>query len=238
MLSRLLVKPKASSEAEKPFWISYADLMTAMMMLFLAVMAVTILAIAREAQRVLSADEVRANEIRQICRDIKSSLADERNIYVDCVDNRISFGEVGTFAYNDYHLPAEAGPTLAALVPEVLRAANGELGRKWLKQIVIEGYTDRVGSYLSNLHLSLQRSEWVMCLMVDPAKNAALQLTEEQTAQVRELFLAGGVSFNGLKDTEAESRRVELRLQFYGLKEQLGASRLQFSATMAERCKL
>ncbi|MCM4930604.1 hypothetical protein MMO01_29800, partial [Escherichia coli] len=42
-------------------------------------------------------------------------------------------------------------------VPLVLEASNSEEGKKWFKQIVIEGFTDTDGSYLYNLHLSLQR---------------------------------------------------------------------------------
>ncbi len=33
------------------------------------------------------------------------------------------------------------------------------------------------------------------------------------------MFLAGGVSFNNAKDSDEASRRVELRMQFFGLKE-------------------
>ncbi len=36
------VKKRRSDEAEKPFWISYADLMTAMMVLFLVVMVASL----------------------------------------------------------------------------------------------------------------------------------------------------------------------------------------------------
>ena len=36
-----------AEEAENPFWISYADLMTALMVLFLVVMAVALLAVTR-----------------------------------------------------------------------------------------------------------------------------------------------------------------------------------------------
>jgi len=41
------VKRGYKSEAEKPFWISYADLMTALMVLFLVVMGVALLAVTK-----------------------------------------------------------------------------------------------------------------------------------------------------------------------------------------------
>jgi hypothetical protein len=105
---------------------------------------------------------VRAEEIKQICDGLEARFSTHPYIRVDCVDNRISFGDAGRFGHNDYRLPPEAGASLAQLVPAVLETADNELGRKWFKQIVIEGFTDTDGSYLYNLHLSLQRSEWAV----------------------------------------------------------------------------
>jgi outer membrane protein OmpA-like peptidoglycan-associated protein len=239
MFARAFSKPRVASEGEKPFWISYADLMTAMMTLFLAAMVVTIIAIAQEVKQELSAEEIRAGEILDICNQMAKELKNQPHITVNCIDNRISFGEVGRFGYNDYKLPQEAGQTLADLIPAVLKAANSELGKKWFKQIVIEGYTDTKGSYLFNLHLSLNRSEWVMCQLIDPARNAALSLTPDQLRQVRELFLAGGVSFNNARDSDAESRRVEMRLQFYGRGEkEKSPPRPTFESPSVDRCQL
>ena len=36
---------------------------------------------------------------------------------------------------------------------------------------------------------------------------------------MRSLFLVGGYSFNAAKDTDEESRRVEMRLEFLGIDE-------------------
>ena len=205
---------RPQSEGEKPFWISYADLMTAMMVLFLTAMAVTIAAVTR---KVSGPAEQRAEEILIICDDVKKQLAGVGHVEVDCANNRISFGEAGRFATNDYRLPKEANAALAKLVPVVLEAADGGLGQKWMKQVVVEGYTDAVGGYLYNLHLSLRRSEWVLCLIMDPRKNVDLQLSTAQLERVRQLFLAGGVSFNSQRESADASRRVELRIQFYAL---------------------
>lgn len=101
----------------------------------------------------------------------------------------------------------------------LLETANSPLGRKWLKQVVIEGFTDTDGSYLYNLNLSLKRSEWVMCMILGHSGNKPINLTPEERRQIKRLFLAGGVSFNSIRDSKDASRRVELRLQFYGLGE-------------------
>ena len=55
MLSKTIIFGKRNKEeGEKPFWISYADLMTALMVMFLLVMSVALLAITNnitEAER-------------------------------------------------------------------------------------------------------------------------------------------------------------------------------------------
>lgn len=234
-----MVRPRrrGKDEGEKPFWISYADLMTAMMVLFLSAMAVTIAAVTRVVE---GPAEARAREITAVCEGLERELGDVPDIRINCADQRISFGDVGRFAVNSYRLPVEADAALARLVPAVLDAADGELGRRWLKQVVVEGYTDTVGGYLYNLHLSLQRSEWVLCLLMDPAKNAQLELTPAQLERVRRLFLAGGVSFNNQRQTADESRRVELRIQFYGLGEEHASTGGGADAQVPEgdRCQL
>jgi len=237
-----VIKPgKRKQDAERPFWISYADLMTAMMTLCLVAMAVTILAISQELKKELSVEDTRAQDILSICNQIKSGIGNQPRINVDCKDNRIDFGEAGRFDYQNYRLRTEAETYLAALVPVVLRASNSANGRKWLKQVVIEGYTDTKGPYLYNLYLSLKRSYWVMCMLVDPRRNGALGLSEEQIQQVRELFLAGGVSFNDAKQSDDASRRVELRLQFFTRKEHEEsdlAARPHIVPTQQESCEL
>ncbi|MFC3128821.1 flagellar motor protein MotB [Coralloluteibacterium stylophorae] len=228
---------RGKDDGEKPFWISYADLMTAMMVLFLSAMAVTIAAVTRVVE---GPAEARAREIKAVCEELERELGDVPDIRINCADHRISFGDVGRFAVNSYRLPVEADAALARLVPAVLDAADGELGRRWLKQVVVEGYTDTVGGYLYNLHLSLQRSEWVLCLLMDPAKNAQLELTPAQLERVRRLFLAGGVSFNNQRQTADESRRVELRIQFYGLGEEHASPHVDADtqAPEGDRCQL
>jgi outer membrane protein OmpA-like peptidoglycan-associated protein len=231
---------RAKSDGEKPFWISYADLMTAMMILFLAAMAVTMVAISSKVEQEKNAEEMRGEQILQLCKQLESEFDHHGSIHVDCSRYRIGFGEVGRFAQNDYRLPPQANTTFAELVPRVLAAADSPSGRQWLKQVVIEGFTDTDGSYLYNLHLSLQRSEWVMCLLLDPRKNSSLSLSEQQLQRVRQLFLAGGVSFNNAKVSKDESRRVELRLDFRTLDEdgERGPEELDFSSRSDDVCML
>lgn len=230
---------RQKDEGEKPFWISFADLMTALMILFLVVMAVSLMIVTKKINEATHAEHERKADILNICQQIKSESALKNQIInVDCQDNRINFGEAGRFGHNDYRLNDLGIEALNTLVPIILNVANSEKGQKWFKQVIIEGFTDTDGAYLYNLNLSLRRSEWVMCVLLDP-KFSNTQLTESQKNQVKQLFLAGGVAFNAAKNTKEASRRVELRLNFYGLKEKENIeSQPHFVSAPLETCQL
>ncbi|MDY0993688.1 type I Zorya anti-phage system protein ZorB1 [Pantoea agglomerans] len=235
------VKKRRSDEAEKPFWISYADLMTAMMVLFLVVMVASLSSVTQRIQRAEEGEKVRGKDIARLCERLELHARNvNKTIVVDCHDNRISFGEAGRFDHNRFFLNAEGQKALQDVVPLVLDAADSEEGKKWFKQIVIEGFTDTDGSYLYNLHLSLQRSEWVMCSLLDSRSPLQNSISTEQQIQIRKLFLAGGVSFNNAKESKEASRRVELRMQFFGLKDKRdGLNKLDFpSVVNKEVCQL
>lgn len=235
------MKRRNKDEGEKPFWISYADLMTALMVLFLVVMVASLLMVTQKIAIETQGEKDRASEIKSLCQGLKLKAASKnQSISVNCEENRINFGEAGRFGYDDYRLGAEGVSALRDIVPLVLEAAESPEGKKWFKQILIEGFTDTDGSYLYNLHLSLQRSEWVMCSLLDDRRAQEMQLDAKQQKLIRDLFLAGGVSFNNAKESKVASRRVELRMQFYGLKEKNGQGDEQpeFKITKPELCKL
>ncbi len=68
MFARPILKRASKVEGESPFWISFSDLMSALMVLFLVVMAVTLIAVTKN---------VTAEEEAKIRRekDIKGVMA-------------------------------------------------------------------------------------------------------------------------------------------------------------------
>ncbi|MGK5090431.1 OmpA family protein [Deltaproteobacteria bacterium TL4] len=227
--SRNVNRKKSKDEGEKPFWISYADLMTALMMLFLVVMSVSLIVVNQkideknqvEKERI-ARFEGRIQEINNLCEEINQVAKTSPNfgtITVDCVNNRIDFGTQALFDFGKYNLSQNAEIALRSFVPEILKIANTDTGQKWLKRIVVEGFTDRRGAYLLNLNLSLQRAQQVLCSLFRPPMPQEIPLNDFQKEEIQKLFLVGGFSFNSAKAKPAESRRVELRLEFYGLDE-------------------
>lgn len=198
---------RGKDEAEKPFWISYADLMTALMVLFLVVMAVAVIAItAREGDHEREIDKCMALAVQAASR--------HEGVRVDRGRKVVDFGERARFAFNSSLLSPEQEGVLRRFVPELLSMADSATCKHLLKRIVVEGYTDKTGNYLTNLNLSLMRSQRVLCAMFKT--DGPDPLSDSQKQAVRDLFLVGGFAFNSSKDSDEESRRVEMRIEFIG----------------------
>lgn len=213
---------RTKDEAEKPFWISFADLMTALMVLFLVVMSVALLAVTKTVSDREREDKQRNDDIEAILDRFDTLTKDPRfaGITIDRRRHVIDFGTKAQFPFGESTLTNEQQKLLRAFVPAVLEKANDELGQRVLKRIAVDGYTDKKGSYLSNLDLSLNRSQRVMCALFSAPLSDETGLTLDQLEQIRALFMVGGYSFNAAKDTDEQSRRVEMRLEFLGIKEQ------------------
>jgi hypothetical protein len=199
-------------EAEKPFWISFSDLMTALMVLFLVAMAVALVSVTGPAV-------VKGNMGKERAAAIGSCLAELQEVaapYGAVVTGQtIDFGKRATFANDSSSLTTEQQVSLRRFVPEVLSIATKPVCKGWLRLIVVEGFASRSGTYLHNLDLSTRRSERVLCTLLEAG--AAPPMTEANRQLIQNLFFAGGYSFNTNRNTPEESRRIELKLEFYGL---------------------
>ena len=214
---RIIVKRASRDEAEKPFWISFADLMTALMVLFLVVMSVALLAVTKTVSERERKQEINKRNIELLLDKFETAAKRHEGIVIRRSRYVIDFGQRARFEFGKWGLKPEQEEVLRRFVPEVLHLANDDLGKSVLKRVVVEGYTDKTGTYLSNLNLSLLRSQKVLCAMF--SKAGPTLLTDEQMKQVRSLFFVGGYSFNASKETDEESRRVEMRLEFLGVDE-------------------
>lgn len=210
--SRAGGRRSARDEGEKPFWISFSDLMTALMVLFLVALTVALLAITHE---MTESENRKSEQSREIAEFLARLQVLARQFpEVKLRGSIIDFGERARFDTDSHRLNERQAALLRSFVPLVLELAREPLGAKWLKRIVVEGFADARGSYLHNLDLSLRRSERVLCALLIPASGPDA-LSEADRRMVRELFLVSGASFNSLKNSPEESRRIELRLEFH-----------------------
>lgn len=219
MLARLVLKRGAKHEGESPFWISFSDLMSALMVLFLVVMAVTLISVTQSIDAATRATIERTAAIsrlmQMIAQDPKST-----GVGVDQQNFRIDLGKEVRFDSGSYTISTTAGQFLRSYIPVLLQAKETDEGQRWMRSVVVEGFTDEDGTYLYNLQLSLDRSRSVVCSLFQ-SSGAKDGLTPVQLRKVQELFLVGGYSFNSIKTDKAESRRVEFKIDFWGLDEQV-----------------
>jgi outer membrane protein OmpA-like peptidoglycan-associated protein len=231
MVGLKVVRRKAvREEAEKPFWISFSDLMTALMVLFLVAMAVALTAVTQEFEQLKKKDADRDTSIEDRNKAIEACIEDVKSIIenpefkgVRLDGNAIVFGTLTEFQFKSHDLSLSQKFFVRRFIPRVLEMARRPSCEAWLKRIVVEGFASQEGSYLYNLNLSFLRSQRILCLLLDP--NAPNALSTEDRKQIRRLFLAGGSSFNSAKSNPEETRRVELRLEFHQLGEEREAAR-------------
>jgi len=222
MFQRVSMGNRGRDDGEKPFWISFADLMTALMVLFLLVMSVALLAVTRTISEREQLEAERQAEIVKLLDRIDKA-AKKQGIRVDRNRAVIDFGDRARFDSASNALSPEQEQLLRSFVPEVLAIARDKGGQRWLKRIVVEGFTDRRGSYLYNLNLSLQRSQRVLCALMARPQVGERPMDRRELEEIRRLFLVGGYSSNSAKASLDASRRIELRLEFFGVDEPAAA---------------
>ncbi|WP_353239303.1 flagellar motor protein MotB [Limnohabitans sp.] len=214
MLTPSKTPPKRrKNEAEKPFWISFADLMTALMVLFLVAMAVALLSVTEGLRQQDDLRVQRDKGISSCLQDIAQMTQEKSLAGVQLRGQTLELGTLAEFPKDSHQLDAQRADFLRDFIPKVLDVARTPACQMWLKRFVLEGYASPEGSYLYNLNLSLARSQRVLCVLLDDASAKAPRQSDRQA--VRDMFFVGGSSFNSaILNQPEKSRRVELRLEF------------------------
>lgn len=245
---KLPVRRRARDDGERPFWISFADMMSALMVLFLVAMSVALLAVTKKISDEEREEQERSSAVAEVMKNLGllTSRAEFSGIRID--GTSIDLGKDAIFEREGQNTlsPAQRR-VIRNFAPELLRELRtNDKAQKWFKRAVVEGYASRTGSYLFNLNLSLQRSERVLCeLLLAPA--GAEPLPYDDRKFIAQRFFVGGASFNELKDDDgALSRRIQFKLEFktrQELKEeatapplQLGDEALLAALSPNERC--
>lgn len=209
---RMPAARRARDDGEKPFWISFSDLMSALMVLFLVAMSVALLAVTTKINIEDTEEKQRDQDISNLLNEVKR-VADQFD-GVKVLDKTIDFGPKATFEREGQNtLSSEQRLLLREFTPKLLEKLSAtEEGKKWFKRAVVEGYASRTGTYLFNLNLSLERSQRVLCeLLSNPVDSVPLSIDDRRLIAQR--FFVGGASFNSLRQ-DAESKRIEFKLEF------------------------
>ena len=204
-------------EAESPFWISFSDLMTALMALFLVAMVVALLGVTQGLRQMDEDRTSRDSAISTCLNDLREITHRPEYAGVTLRGQTLELGTLAEFPKDSHALAAQRKQFLRSFVPHMLAVARTPNCQNWLKRFVLEGYASPEGSYLYNLNLSLERSQRVLCVLLDAQAPDAPSLADRQA--IRELFFVAGASFNSaILNQPEKSRRVALRLEFKDLR--------------------
>ncbi len=139
---RAPARPSRRDEAERPFWISFSDLMTALMVLFLVAMTVALLAITDEIAETEDLKAARDEDIARLMASIQQATVDFPGVTVR--GRVVDFGDRARFESNSHRLNEAQARLLRAFVPKVLAAARDPLGENgsnasWWKALPTPG---------------------------------------------------------------------------------------------------
>lgn len=245
---RTAASRRGRDEGEKPFWISFSDLMTALMVLFLVALTVALLAVTKTVSEADREEKLRAEQINALMAEVERVASQFEGVRV--IGTTIDFGPRGRFEREGQNTLSDPQRELlrqfTPLLLEQLRTS--EAGRIWFKRAVVEGYASRSGKYLLNLNLSLERSERVLCELLRESANGEPTLSQTDRHLVATRFFVGGASFNSLRATADDSRRIEVKLEFKSRQErkdesahptpEVDAATLDQALDLRERCPI
>jgi len=90
--TRVFLGKRERDEAEKPFWISFSDFMTALMTLFLIVMVISLLSVTKQLREVQREELDRQAAIERILHDVElitnqfeDVFFNKERLTIDCV---------------------------------------------------------------------------------------------------------------------------------------------------------
>lgn len=171
------------------------------------------------ARAELAATKSELQDIVGIRTDIIGELQSKFNnssMKVDAQTGSITFSSDVLFAYNSSTLTDSSKDTLKEIIPMYLGVLLQDSYRSYVAEIIIEGHTDTIGSYESNMVLSYERASAVAQFCMNPQNG----LSDEKIAQLQRLLTVNGRSFSspivlgpGLGVNMEASRRVEIKFR-------------------------
>ena len=232
---------RRTETAESPFWISYADLMTALVMLFMVVMSISMVTIAVQAMETREQaleEKNRAMELRRLAIEERRLVMEERQLREEAKIIRdkeiLEVLDLLATKAKQRGLDLTVNRTNHTIsFGEKARFAHDSYrlspsARKDLQAFVpllLEVRASDVGQrWLKRVHVEGYTDEtgtylYNVYLSLNRAQAVvcalfATDLDPERRRKLRSLLMIDGATVTSIKKTREESRRVEVRLEF------------------------
>lgn len=174
-----------------------------------------------EANELMKTQQAKIDQIIGVKADLISALNQEfqKNqieVNIDSQTGAIVLNSSVLFDWGESILTDEGKAVLAQVLPPYCQVLLSDSYKDYVAEVIIDGYTDSSGTYVSNLELSQARSYAVAAYLLE---NSGGFLTGEQNTALGEKLTANGRSQSDLvldengKENADASRRVEIKFR-------------------------
>jgi outer membrane protein OmpA-like peptidoglycan-associated protein len=206
-----------TEETENPFALSIGDLMAALLLIFVLLLASTLLKLQDEFETKSQVAErytaIKEDIYKELMIEFKEDLV-KWNATIDS-SLTIRFQEPDVlFETNQFELKNAFKVILTDFFPRYIKVISKPKFKDNIEEIRIEGHTDNVGNYYHNMELSQNRTRSVLTYVLDNT-----ELNPQTKQWVKDNLTANGLSFskpiadNGTEEGRYRNRRVEFRIR-------------------------
>jgi len=211
---------------EEDNWISFSDIMTGLMVIFMFIAIAYILQIQhKQAERDEIFEEFKATK-EALYLELDSTFRDDFKVWDVILDKDLSIKFVNQevlFASGQSNITQEFKKMLDEFFPKYLEILMQPKYKDKIAEVRIEGHTDTTNTYMYNVQLSQDRARSVLGYLreLDCYKN----LSDNDKNQLQYWVTANGLSYGRTLDSNREltifsnnpinkelSRRVEFRI--------------------------
>ena len=174
-----------------------------------------------DKQRVIDDQQAQIEKIIGVKADVVEALqkefeANNINVKIDPQTGALTLDSNVLFSLNEAELTEQGRYTLEQVLPIYCKVLLSDKYADSLAEIMVDGYTDSLGDYGTNLLLSQNRAAAVGLFMVGDIRYQ--YLTEEEGEKLEEYLSVNGHSYSNLiyRDGEEDadaSRRVEVKFR-------------------------
>ena len=232
-------RKKGKNESEEvTYWLSYSDMMAALLLVFVLIISFTMLQaksqyeakekelqeqkeLLSEQQNIMASQQEQLDKVIGVRSDLAAALREEfegsdLKVSVDPSTGAITLDSSILFDVNSYEIKQSGQDFLQEFLPRYVGVLLKPEFRDYISEIIIEGHTDTNGDYMHNLELSQQRALSVarLCVM-----DNSTVFDAEALEKIRPILTANGRSYSdpvynadGSVNLDA-SRRVEFKFR-------------------------
>lgn len=213
---------KKSQDEEMTYWLSYSDMMAAVLLVFVLIISFTMLQAKKqyedrskelEEQKILieqqqevmkqQQDEMekqqqQLDKIIGVKSELIAALKEEfegtdLGVDVDPQTGAIRFDASILFDFAKADLKPSGTDFLEQFLPKYINVLLKDEYRTYISEIIIEGHTDTEGTYMNNLKLSQNRALSVATFCLDESNTV---LSQKEKEVLRSILTANGKSFS------------------------------------------